>query len=357
MITLLYPYRNREIQRIQRSMDSLAQQKVHNFNVVFIDYGSEDGIAAEAKAQVEKYDFASYVYLYAKNQPWNKCKALNYAIKKLEEGYCFVADVDMIFHPEFTCVLEQCLDAYTATYFQVGFLSESETKKNVAFESYQVNFKTNEEATGMTLFPVSCLKKINGFDEFFHFWGAEDTDIHNRLKNAGCKVNFYDKKLLMLHQWHPNYRQRETKTLNKELQLSGIVEINQQHLFHNQKENIIQVNPKDWGNIMDKAEWEELQAFPVTLLSNEKQRIDYFLYQQLPNSMNGILAVEIKENPVQNNFKYRLKKKMGKKVPQFYSLKEINDQILLHIVSFYHTKPYIYQVKEDLKTIIFKIKT
>ena len=108
---------------------------------------------------------------------------------------------------------------------------------------------------------------------------------------------------------------------------------------------------------MDKAEWEELQAFPVTLLSNEKQRIDYFLYQQLPNSMNGILAVEIKENPVQNNFKYRLKKKMGKKVPQFYSLKEINDQILLHIVSFYHTKPYIYQVKEDLKTIIFKIKT
>jgi glycosyltransferase involved in cell wall biosynthesis len=97
MITLLYPYRNREIQRIQRSMDSLAQQKVHNFNVVFIDYGSEDGIAAEAKALVEKYDFASYVYLYAKNQPWNKCKALNYAIKKLEEGYCFVADVDMIF--------------------------------------------------------------------------------------------------------------------------------------------------------------------------------------------------------------------------------------------------------------------
>lgn len=356
MITLLYPFRNREIRRIQRSMDSLAQQKAQNFKVVFVDYGSEDAIAREVKAIVEKYNFASYVYLYSKNQPWNKCKALNYAIKRLDEGYCFVADVDMIFHPEFTSILEQCSDADTATYFQVGFLSENDTMKDVPFDSYPINFKTNEEATGMTLFPVSYLKKINGFDEFFHFWGAEDTDVHNRLKNVGCKVNFYDKKLLMLHQWHPNYRQRETKTLNRELQLSGIVEINHQHLLHNQKSGSTQVNQKGWGTMMDKAEWEELHAFPATLLSNEKKLIDYFLYQQLPNSQNQILAVEIKESPIQKEFKYLLKKKLGKKVPQFYNLKKVNDKILRHIVSFYHTKPYSYQVSEDLKSIVFKIK-
>ncbi|WDO14488.1 glycosyltransferase [Flavobacterium sp. WW92] len=357
MITIFYPYRNREIKRIQRSVDSLAQQSKQNFKVVFIDYGSEEKSAEAAETLLKKYDFVSYVYLPVKDQPWNKCKALNYAVKKMDSDYCFVADIDMIFHSQFTAVLEQHLDPNKATYFQVGFLSEQETKKDKTFESYEINFKTNEEATGMTLFPVSYLKEINGFDEFFHFWGAEDTDIHNRLKNAGCQVEYYDQKLLILHQWHPNYRKRETKTLNKELQLSGIVEINHQHLLHNLKTNATKVNPKGWGNVMVDIELNELQSFPLSTLYNEKKLIDYFLYQQLSNAKNQILAIEIKENPVQATAKYKLKKQLGKKVPQFYSLKEINDQILLHIVSFYHTNPYIYQVKENPSSIIFKIKT
>lgn len=357
MITIVYPYRNREIKRIQRSIDSLVQQSKQNFNVIFIDYGSDEKSAEAAETLLKKYDFTSYTYLSVKDQPWNKCKALNYAVKKMDSDYCFVADIDMIFHSQFTAILEQYLDPNKATYFQVGFLSQQETKKDKAFESYEINFKTNEEATGMTLFPVSCLKEINGFDEFFHFWGAEDTDIHNRLKNAGCQVEYYDEKLLMLHQWHPNYRKRETKTLNKELQLSGIVEINHQHLLHNLKTNATKVNPKGWGNVITNTELNELQSFPVSTLYNEKKLIDYFLYQQLFNAKNQILAIEIKKNPVQATAKYKLKKQLGKKVPQFYSLKEINDQILLHIVSFYHTNPYIYQVKENPSSIIFKIKT
>lgn len=356
MITILYPYRNREIRRIQRSVDSLAQQSKQNFKVEFIDYGSDETLAEEVKALLGNYDFVSYTYLHVKDQPWNKCKALNFAIKNTDSDYCFVADVDMIFHSQFTEILEQHLNPDKATYFQVGFLSEQETKKDLAFADYEINFKSNEEATGMTLFPVSYLKNINGFDEFFHFWGGEDTDIHNRLKNAGCQVSYYQEKLLMLHQWHPNYRKRETKTLNKELQLSGIVEINHQHLLHNLKANSTQVNPNGWGNVMTKTEVDELQSFPVVLLGNEKKVIDHFLYQQLSNSKNKIIAVEIKENPLNNTLKYKLKKILGKKVPQFYSLKEINDQILLHIVSFYHTKPYIYQVKENPSSIIFKIR-
>lgn len=357
MITIIYPYRNREIKRIQRSVDSLAQQSKQNFKVAFIDYGSDEKLAQEVENLLKGYDFVTYHYLPVKDQPWNKCKALNYVIKRTDSDYCFVADVDMIFHPQFTTVLEQHLNPNKAIYFQVGFLSEQETKKDKLFESYEINFKTNKEATGMTLFPVSYLKDINGFDEFFHFWGAEDTDIHNRLKNAGCQVEYYDEEILMLHQWHPNYRKRETKTLNIEPQLSGIVEINHQHLLHNLKTTTTKVNPKDWGNIMSRTAVEELQSFPAMPFYNEKKVIEHFLYQQLPNSKDQILAIEIQENPIQKTAKYKLKKNLGKKVPQFYSLKEINDQILLHIVSFYHTNPYIYQVKENPNSIIFKIRT
>lgn len=356
LITILYPYRNREVQRIKRSLDSLVQQSEKNFVVKFIDYGSDAEIAKEIRALVSEYDFASYEYLNTKNQLWNKSKALNFAIKRIITDYCFVADVDMIFHSEFTQILEKQLDSHWITYFQVGFLSEQETRKETSFENYKVNFKSNEEATGMTLFPVVALKEINGFDEFFHFWGAEDTDVHNRLKQAGYRVKYYDEKLLMLHQWHPNYRKRETKTLNAiELQLSGAVEINHQHLLDNLKNNVTKVNRDDWGNIMSEETREELEAFPVTTLLDEKKQIDYFLYQQLPNAKNKIIAIEIKETPEQYSLKYKIKKALGKKVSKFYNRKEINDQILLHIIAFYHTKPYIYQVKE--KSILFKIKT
>lgn len=355
-ITILYPYRNREVKRIRCSLNSLAQQSVKNFTVKFIDYGSDEKKAEAIRTLVAAYDFASYEYLYTKDQPWNKCKALNFAIKKVTSGYCFVADVDMIFHSRFTEILEQQFDQSCATYFQVGFLSEQETDKDVAFETYTVNFKSTEEATGMTLFPVAALKEINGFDEFFHFWGAEDTDIHNRLKNAGYRVKYYDEKLLMLHQWHPNYRKRETRTLNPaELQLSGIVEINKQHLLNNLSNNVTKVNEDGWGNSMSEETLDELESFPVTTLFDEKTLIDYFLYQQLPNTKKNIVAVEVKRNPIQHTLKYKLKKALRKKVPEFYNLKEINDQFLLQIVTSYHTKPYIYRVKE--KSILFKMKT
>ena len=47
---------------------------------------------------------------------------------------------------------------------------------------------------------------------------------------------------------------------------------------------------------------------------------------------------------------------LGKKVPKFYSLKEINDALLIHLVSFFHQYPYTYKVSDDLKNIEFKIK-
>ncbi len=40
MITILYPYRNRDLERIKRSLDSLVVQTDQRFKVLFVDYGS-----------------------------------------------------------------------------------------------------------------------------------------------------------------------------------------------------------------------------------------------------------------------------------------------------------------------------
>lgn len=356
MITIIYPYRNREPERIKRSLNSLVKQNKQNFEVVFIDYGSKNETAAEIKKMVEEFSFCTYHYLFSELQPWNKSKALNFAIKDIKFEYCLVADVDMIFHPNFTTTLAKHCMSDRVTYFQVGFLSEKESKKEQPFENFKINFLSNNEATGISLFPVQKLKEIRGFDEFFHFWGAEDTDVHNRIKNIDCTLIFYDTIVLVLHQWHFNYRKRETKTLNTELQLSRIVEFNHLHMMQNLKNKTTIVNNECWGNVISKSEFDQLKEHPVVPISNQKEEIDYFLFQKLKQAKDKILAIEVKENLINNSIKYKIKKILGKKVPEFYTLKEVNDRILQHIVSFYHSEPYIYWVSEDLKTLTLKIK-
>ncbi|MGL2994905.1 glycosyltransferase family 2 protein [Flavobacterium sp. TSSA_36] len=357
MITILYPYRNREVERIKRSLDSLALQTDQCFKVLFVDYGSKQEMANDVECLLQSYSFVNYFYLYTRFQPWNKSKALNFAIKKCDTDYCFVADVDMIFHPELVSLLISKCEETTITYFKVGFLSKLESSKSLAFNKYQIKFYTNHEATGISLLPVKKLKEVQGYDEFFHFWGAEDTDLHNRLRSLGCTIAYFDTAIMMLHQWHPNYRKRETKRLNLELQLSGIVEHNHLHLVNNLDKRVTKVNHCDWGNCISLEDFDNLNKVAVMKMDNNKTKIDYFLFHQLPKSKNEILAIEIKENQEVNSLKHNIKQLMRKKTNRFYDLKTINDMILQHVVSFYHAQPYSYQVGSDLKTLVFKIKT
>lgn len=358
MITILYAYRNREFNRVKRSLDSLASQTKQNFNVIFVDYGSKKEIASQIKELIKNYSFCEYHYLFTEFQPWNKSKAFNHVLKNLDSEYCFTADVDMIFHSEFTSILEERCNPDKATYFQVGYMSDQENKKECGdYDNYKIKFLSSRDSTGMTLFPVKRLKSIQGFDEFFHFWGAEDTEIHNRIKKTGCKLEFYDQKVLMLHQWHKNYRSRETVHLNTELQLSRIVEINQRHLVHNSENEIVNTNSENWGQIISDSEFDELEMERTDLIFNNKvEVIEHFLFIELPRFQGGILSVCFIEDDFKRSLKYKFKKRLGKKVPKYYSLKEINDKLLLHIISFYHQFPYTYKVSNDLKSISFKIK-
>ncbi len=62
MLTLIYPYRNRNIERVKRSLDSLKNQRVKDFSVQFVDYGSASEIASEVDSLLKNYDFVNYQY-------------------------------------------------------------------------------------------------------------------------------------------------------------------------------------------------------------------------------------------------------------------------------------------------------
>ncbi|PBI89463.1 putative glycosyl transferase [Flavobacterium sp. ACN2] len=357
MITIIYPYRDRESERVKRSLDSLKEQTNSDFEVLLVDYGSNLSCASIIKDLISNYKFAKYLYNYSGFQPWSRAKAINIGLKKTTTEYIFTADVDMIFSPNFVSRLHELKNPFKAYYFKVGFLNEKESKANKKFENYLIDFSTEIGAQGLSLFYLNSLKEITGYDEFLHFWGAEDIDVHNRLEKNQTESIFYSEEILMLHQWHASYRKSEKKVLTTDLQLTDVVKMNQQKLLANTRSKEIKINNLNWGAGFLENDFENLKNYgQEKLMFNKKEVVTHFLFCELPNFKNGILNIHFVKDPFQTSLKYRLKKFLGKNVPKYYSLKEINDLLLLHIISFYHTHPYFYEVSNDLNSITFKIK-
>jgi glycosyltransferase involved in cell wall biosynthesis len=357
MITILYPYRNREPERVKRSLDSLAYQTNRDFKVIFVDYGSVFTIATTIKKLTQNYDFVTYLYSYHCHQPWSRAKAINIGLQHIITPYVFVADVDMIFSHDLIEKLKHILNPNQAVFFKVGFLDQKESVQLKSFDQYKIIFFSQVGAKGLSLFPLKALNEIHGFDEFLHFWGAEDEDVHYRLENAGYQSLFYDQEILMLHQWHVTYRRAESKVLSQDLQLRGISRINLEHLLNNKKEKRTIVNPKQWGQSISKTEYDVLENNDMPFfIENRKESISHFLFVTLPNFKGGVLNVIFQKDDFQNSLKYHVKKRLGKTVPTYYSLKEINDKVLLHLISFYKDCNYFYIIDNGLKSIQLKIK-
>lgn len=356
MLYIIYPFRNRDTIRIEKSLDSLNAQINKDFKVFFVDYGSPYDLAQQVQKLVSKYDFVAYHYIPSSNQLWNKSIALNYIIKNIKEGYCFISDVDMIYHPDFVKIAKTLQNKNQAVYFQVGFLSKQETLKTTIFSQYQVKSVSEPGATGMTLFDVEKLHEINGYDEFYHFWGFEDTDVHERLKNLGVKVHFYDTQILMLHQWHPSYRSKEKNILTGDFQLKNAVRYNYQVLKNVKKNFIIKANLNGWGKTITDSDNIKLQNPQKTVvITNEVNEINAFLYKTLPDQNNEVVSYVLVKDDLEETIHFKIKKWLNRKVSKFFSMKEVNDLLLIHLVSFYRNYPYKINIDVAKQEITFVI--
>jgi len=357
MITILYIYRNRELERVKRSLDSLIAQNNQEFKVVFIDYGSSASVASEIKKLISNYSFVTYHYTYCSSQLWSRSKAINIGLHLVKTDFVFIADIDMIFSPDFVQTMENIKSPKQSVFFKVGFLSEKETQIHKQFQDYEIVHESSPGAQGLSLFPTEALLKIRGFDEFFHLWGSEDEDVHARLKMMDLDVRFFDEKILMLHQWHITYRNSLNKKLTTILQHDTIARINQEHCRMNLVFKNCIVNNENWGNSISKDQFEALAKPDVFLeLTNKKEEINNFLFSVLHKFDTKVLEVLILEDSYAKTLKYHAKKMLGKTVPEYYTLKEINDTIILHIISFYSSAAYKYVVGEDLRSIKLTIQ-
>jgi predicted glycosyltransferase involved in capsule biosynthesis len=355
MITLVLTYRNRDLRTVKRCLDSLNQQSLDLFQVVLVDYGSEAIFANPLKELIKGYNFIQLVSCPVQGQLWNKSRAINIALQQCNSPYFFVADVDMLFRKDFIAQLSQLKSLDEVIYFKVGFLSKEESEKECDFEAYNVKHYSTEEATGMSLFPTEVLKRINGYDEFYHGWGAEDTDVHVRFINSGFKVRFYESEALMLHQWHlKGYRTKNSTAPFHD----SLEKINQCYLKETRDLGISKVNNNfGWGISPEEDSYKAL-TIPTLFftLTNEKNEIDAFLKGSLFNGKDMVLQLTITQNPLQNNFRNYIKKLIGKKFFEYYQMDQVNKEILETLIVNFRNHPYQYAYDQVNRIIVLKIK-
>ena len=354
MITFVFTYRNRATEIVAKCLESLNSQSNLNFKVIVVDYGSDAIYSVKLNQLVSNYEFASLISVPVSGQLWNKSRAINIALKQTETPYFFVGDVDMIFHSDFVKTLSGFQHNHDTTYFQVGFLSEHESKLDKKFEDYEIGFYSSEEATGMTLFTTESLMSINGFDEFYHGWGSEDTDVHVRLLNAGFTVDFYEKNLLLLHQWHPKlYR-----SLNDEAPFHSTLEqINAAYLDFTRQTKKTKANLNfDWGELNEQAAEDLITVDQSYEITNKEAEFKAFVASVLCGKQNAVVHLIVNKHEAYRSLIQTAKSVLNKKTISFLEMDTVNNLLLEAIVFNLRNAVYSYRYNRVHDTISLLIK-
>ncbi|MEP7168920.1 MAG: glycosyltransferase [Bacteroidota bacterium] len=344
-ITLIYGFRNRDIQRVQRSLHSLSTQTKKEFNVIFLDYGSDESVSNEVKNILKNYSFEKYVYNDTRGMPWNRSHALNSGIQLSETNFVFTADIDMIFKNNFIEKLESLANDNTVTFFQVYYLPEKfsdwESMGSKTFEA------SKKFALGLALLPVKIINEIRGYDEFYCFWGMEDNDLEHRLKSTGVKTNFFDKEVLMYHQWH-----LPSILSDKEFPESWAVFQND---YFNSKAGIVKRNDdREWGKIFLENERQSVKMIndPLTKFKVMQRSTSFFTYE-LNRQFKNLISQEtlcFEFNDVHSDT--HLKSGLGKSISFFQKICD-KIKIPVKLVSQYrHLFTTVYEIRDEAMLFI-----
>ena len=349
-ITIVIPNRNRDLRTVKRSLDSINQQLTDATKLVIIDYGSEVNYQSKLQKLTDSFSSVDLILCPTQGQLWNKSRCINIALKTCSTSHLMVCDMDMIWHPEFVKTQISTFSAASSVYYTVGFMTQEESAVEKVFLDYDIKFATDEEATGISIFPTDQLKSVNGFDEFYHGWGSEDTDVHMRLQNAGYKVSFYKSEIFFKHQWHAkSYRSKKSS-----LPFHPLLErINHRYLLWNQNFKKIRSNHNgQWGVSCDPKEYKELESPNMRIkLYATQEDMKAFTYFTSALDRSVIIELKVCPSPDATNLKTRIKKVAGKKTAHFISMEQANEAVLESIVKSHRNCPYSYSFDQEKQLI------
>jgi len=200
LISIIVGYRNRELERVKRSMDSIAAQTCTNFELIFVDYGSDIEISKSVKVLIESYQFAKYIYIDTRGMFWNRAHALNIGAKNVKGDILLFYDIDLIISSSFLEDLASIKFEDTFYTFSCFYLPQD---FNYKLNLFSAGIHCEQNYVGLHAIKKDLFVSINGFDEYFMVWGGEDDDLYMRLSKKGLKRQHMNtSKYKIFHQWH-----------------------------------------------------------------------------------------------------------------------------------------------------------
>lgn len=349
MLSIVLTNRNRDLKSVKGCLRSLDEQTSPNFIIFFVDYGSCDSYKYELKKVLEKYSIVRYIDCPTEGQLWNKSRAINIALRAAETPYFLVGDVDIVFSPYFVQEAMKLANPNEVHYFQCGFISREETLTKNNFNEYEVAFIGNKAVTGISLFPTPSLKSINGYDEFYHGWGAEDTDVHNRISHLGLKVLFYNRRLLIKHQWHSKFYRGKFSNQPYHSQLE---QINHSYMLLSDKTKRILVNQDlNWGVMPTKQAYGQLNKVQKFLQIKPISVEVKGILAHLKNCDNEVVSLKITDCTFFDKVINSVKRILGRKYNTFYRLDEVNNMLLEFVITNFRNNPYRYSYNKKNRYI------
>jgi glycosyltransferase involved in cell wall biosynthesis len=305
-VSVIFAYRNRELMRVKRCLDSLLNQTFKDFEVIFIDYGSSDSYAKEIMPLVKSYSFAKYYYSHTVGYPWNRSNALNTGIRLSDSEYILFGDIDLIYSPNVVRELVQKARKDSVVFTSIYYLSKSFNKWDCLLHINTSLFNdSGDEPIGAVYFiHKEILYDIQGFDEYYALWGVEDRDLHHRVKSLGISSIRVDaRKCPIYHQWHPIVSDRKKNFFPEKWW-------DDMNIHYAINEHIVKRNQGDWGKLIEKSDRPVLQAKEVVfdiLFDYAKSYQKPELYSRILESLsqlnpNECLKIEIRQNNTPNIF-------------------------------------------------------
>lgn len=346
-VTIVIVNRNRTFEIVQKTLDSICPQLNDETRLVIVDYGSDVHYQQKFNILIEeKYPVITLILCPTQGQLFHKTRAINMVLRDCTSTHFMVLDMDCITHPEFVEKALILASENEVINFPYGFLKEEESKNLKGFSDYHVDFIGG--LTGTAIFNTEKLQSINGFDEFYHSWGAEDADMFDRLERIGVQITLYKEDVLLLHQWHEKgYRDIKSKQPFH----SYLEKINHEYYTLSRKRNTTKVNiNNNWGLPCDPAAYTLLnESVEIWEFKNYLQEITGLLASIAEQSLQQ--PVEIRITKVSKSNKDKIKKFIHKKTKPVLDMDLVNDRLLETIILHYRNRPYFYEYDRDLAVI------
>lgn len=191
-------------------MRSINYQDLNGIELekIVIDFGSIDKYSKKIKILCKNHKFT-----YVKKQAthWNRSCAINVGVKNSTGEYVLPLDADIVIPKTYVKNnVEACV--HNDKVFTINEVVDAlpTSKRTSIFENWNTEgFKKRVGGHGNICISRQALTTIGGYDENYHYWGAEDNDLVLRLRYGGYTHIFMQDN--PIHLYHLPY----TKIMKK----------------------------------------------------------------------------------------------------------------------------------------------